>query len=238
MDTETSYPADTVLEQARPPLSRAWTLTSPNVSIGRDRSSDVFVDDSGVSRHHADLVRRGPSWSIIDAASRNGTYVNDARVRERALKPGDRIKVGGTELILRVAGSDTKDSQAYAPRFDMESQAGNISNVAGNQSNYYQRESNLRYIASRRGRARAMIVWGLLLFFLGNGVALYSFAEFGNMFARYWNSPTPPPFPREFVQGVVLGAFLDLIGLALFLFGLIARSGAKREAQRIGADWP
>jgi len=30
---------------------------------------------------------------------------------------------------------------------------------------------------------------------------------------------------------------MNLLGIALFIFGLIARSGAKREARRLGADW-
>jgi hypothetical protein len=30
---------------------------------------------------------------------------------------------------------------------------------------------------------------------------------------------------------------MSLLGIALFIFGLIARSGAKREARRLGADW-
>jgi hypothetical protein len=30
---------------------------------------------------------------------------------------------------------------------------------------------------------------------------------------------------------------MDLLGIAFFIFGLISRSGAKKEARRLGADW-
>ena len=57
---------------------------------------------AGVSRRHCSLRREGDRTVLIDH-SRYGTWVNGARVRERAgVRPGDRVRVGtpGVEFTL------------------------------------------------------------------------------------------------------------------------------------------
>ena len=99
-DDHASPPSVLFLRQRRPPSSSTWALTGDRLTIGREASSDIVVNDPAVSRHHADLVRSGQSWSIIDAGSANGTSVNGAGVRQTALRPGDYIEVGDTELVV------------------------------------------------------------------------------------------------------------------------------------------
>jgi pSer/pThr/pTyr-binding forkhead associated (FHA) protein len=81
-------------------------LTGAAVSIGREDDNDVPLQwDAAVSRVHAVLDRIGTTWTISDdGLSRNGTFVNGARVRGRQrLDDGDAITVGGA-LIVFVAG--------------------------------------------------------------------------------------------------------------------------------------
>ena len=62
---------------------------------------------AGVSRRHCSLQREGERTVLIDH-SRYGTWVNGARVRERAtVRPGDRVRVGtpGVEFTLISAAS-------------------------------------------------------------------------------------------------------------------------------------
>lgn len=99
--------SDVFLEQAHPLPSRSWALNGDRMTIGRDPSSDVSVDDTQVSRHHADLIRQGSDWSIVDVGSTNGIRVNGAKVRRATLRPGDRIGLGTTELVLRSVGVRT-----------------------------------------------------------------------------------------------------------------------------------
>jgi pSer/pThr/pTyr-binding forkhead associated (FHA) protein len=57
---------------------------------------------AGVSRRHCSLRREGERTVVIDH-SRYGTWVNGARVRERAaVRAGDRVRVGtpGVEFTL------------------------------------------------------------------------------------------------------------------------------------------
>ena len=99
MNTEVVYRSDGLfLEQVRPPSSRHWQLDGDRMAVGRDPSSAVHVNDASVSWHHAELVRRGLSWSIVDTRSTNGTFVNDARANEAMLHADDRIRLGQIEL--------------------------------------------------------------------------------------------------------------------------------------------
>lgn len=54
--------------------------------IGRSKSSDIVVDIPTASRNHAVLTRYDDgSWTITDAGSKDGTYVNKERVKICAL---------------------------------------------------------------------------------------------------------------------------------------------------------
>jgi pSer/pThr/pTyr-binding forkhead associated (FHA) protein len=239
MNTEVVYRSDGLfLEQVHPPSSRHWQLDGDRMAVGRDPSSAVYVNDASVSWHHAELVRRGPSWSIVDTRSTNGTFVNNARADEAVLHADDRIRLGQIELIVQQPGVGPQGRQVSGVNYDVGWQQGNISNIAGSQSNYYQ-ESNLRYIASRRGRARLLIMWGIVLFLAAQGLGLFEVLKFDNTIFNSINSTSfsQPQLPAQFIPLVGLAAFMSLLGIALFIFGLIARSGAKREARRLGADW-
>ena len=70
--------------------------------IGRSKNSDVTIDFPTVSRNHAVLTRYDDgSWTIIDANSKGGTFVNGRAVQICALTPKDRISIGGVEMQLQ-----------------------------------------------------------------------------------------------------------------------------------------
>jgi len=62
--------------------------------------------DDEVSRLHAELERLGDEWAVSDdGLSRNGTYVNGARIsRKRRLRDGDTIRVGHVLIEYRCPG--------------------------------------------------------------------------------------------------------------------------------------
>lgn len=80
---------------------RAIPLESTAIAIGRGLNNDVILEDSRVSRHHAQLRYRQRRFWITDLGSTNGTFVNGARVSETALRDGDTISLGGLELTFR-----------------------------------------------------------------------------------------------------------------------------------------
>jgi pSer/pThr/pTyr-binding forkhead associated (FHA) protein len=71
--------------------------------IGR-AGADVAIEDSKVSRKHAEVGLYGPDAYILrDLASTNGTLLNGKRVTDRVkLKHGDMIQVGETIISFTV----------------------------------------------------------------------------------------------------------------------------------------
>lgn len=79
-------------------------LAGDRVCIGRDAGNDLVLWwDPGVSRLHALLERLAGAWTVVDDdLSRNGTFVNGARVRgRRRLDDRDVVRFGATELLYR-----------------------------------------------------------------------------------------------------------------------------------------
>ena len=81
--------------------------------IGRSRSSDIIVDVGTVSRNHAVLTRYDDgSWTIMDANSQSGTYVNKKKVQIRALKGGETITIGGVNMVMTPISKQQEELQA------------------------------------------------------------------------------------------------------------------------------
>jgi pSer/pThr/pTyr-binding forkhead associated (FHA) protein len=237
------------LERTEPAPPRRWDLTSERSTIGRDPASDVVVEDPTVSRHHADIVRDGPGWAIVDTDSANGTFVNGQRVVEwAAVRPGDRIRVGDAVLgVVPAAPAGTTTAESARPvNLDVDSMYGQNYLVGGDQHTYDQRtynqwvehrESTLAYIASRRGKAKQLLVWGVVLYFIGSGLALAAILSFQKEVFDALDAEEfqQPDLPDAFIPMFGGGAFLSLVGLALFIFGLIVRGGARRDERRLEA---
>jgi hypothetical protein len=71
--------------------------------LGRDRRSDIVVNDDQASSHHADLVFRPEErrFILMDHNSTNGTYVNDAEIEPRRdLAPKDIVRVGSHKFLF------------------------------------------------------------------------------------------------------------------------------------------
>lgn len=78
------------------------TLTEGLFRIGRLQDCQARFDDPNVSRHHAELRRRGDTYGVIDLGSTNGTLVNGVRtVGETRLNDGDTVRVGNNSLTFR-----------------------------------------------------------------------------------------------------------------------------------------
>ncbi|HEX8252232.1 MAG TPA: FHA domain-containing protein [Thermoanaerobaculia bacterium] len=71
--------------------------------IGRDRKSDIVINDDQASSHHADLVFRPEEkrFILMDHNSTNGTYVNELEIEPRRdLAPKDVIRIGSHRFIF------------------------------------------------------------------------------------------------------------------------------------------
>jgi two-component system, NtrC family, response regulator AtoC len=80
-------------------------LDGDEVNLGRASDSTVAIDDPRVSRQHARIVRKGPILTCEDSASRNGTKVNGASLKNarRMVVSGDAIRIGVCEVFVAAA---------------------------------------------------------------------------------------------------------------------------------------
>lgn len=79
-------------------------VTGRKTVIGRRDDCQVRVPLPGISRQHCEIVVAGDRVMIRDLASSNGTYVNNRRVNEATLKPGDRLTVGSIIFTIQING--------------------------------------------------------------------------------------------------------------------------------------
>lgn len=67
--------------------------------IGRCPDADITLNDRWVSRRHCVVEEQAGRLLVRDLGSKHGTFVNDGRVMESVLLPGDKLNVGLTTLI-------------------------------------------------------------------------------------------------------------------------------------------
>lgn len=77
-----------------------FLLKNDLTRLGRHPDSEISLDDITVSRRHAEIERTATGYVVRDAGSLNGTYVNNARIDEAALRQGDELQVGKFRLVF------------------------------------------------------------------------------------------------------------------------------------------
>jgi hypothetical protein len=184
---------------------RQIELASEYLTVGREPTCDVRLDDPHVSRTHAALERRGGTVYVQDLGSSAGTFVNGTQARSAELHQGDIVAFATVRARFEAASPISAETQAMpgtaAPgraerpepnptdvrqagpvRYDIGQQdAQVISNVGRDQYNAHvqqviqQRESFLREIARTKTKARWLVWLGLLLFV--GGFALFAAAD-------------------------------------------------------------
>jgi predicted component of type VI protein secretion system len=103
-------PAREVRSLARAPRAllvgdgRTLIVPPAGAVIGRSSQCDIVLDDSGVSRRHAEIRPQGSAWILRDLGSTNGVLVDGAQVAgEHRLADGERIAFGSTDLRFQIS---------------------------------------------------------------------------------------------------------------------------------------
>lgn len=131
--TAVNKTAPGVMPEAPPALPPAFLLVDGTqylaldrsvVNIGRRRDNTVVIDDPRVSRQHVQLRCRFGQFVLFDLGSSGGTFVNDERVSECVLKPGDVISLAGVKMMYvedetgSTRSSKAGDTQVRFSRID------------------------------------------------------------------------------------------------------------------------
>ncbi len=73
------------------------------ITIGRTDTNDIPVDDESVSRFHAWLSKSPEGWKLVDAESRNGTWVGALKLapnKAQIIQSGARLRFGEVEVLF------------------------------------------------------------------------------------------------------------------------------------------
>jgi pSer/pThr/pTyr-binding forkhead associated (FHA) protein len=87
-------------------------LGDAEISIGRDLSNQLPIDDPSVSRRHCSIRKlTAEQFEICDLGSKNGTTVNGLPIEKRVLEDGDEISLGDCRFLFML----TESSDAANP---------------------------------------------------------------------------------------------------------------------------
>jgi pSer/pThr/pTyr-binding forkhead associated (FHA) protein len=96
-----------------PLRGREKTLADKPMTIGRDAEAGIQILDRSASRFHCEIFPVGGMWFVRDLDSKNGTHVNDEKLKdEELLRVGDVIKIGATELIYEIGSAISDDDSS------------------------------------------------------------------------------------------------------------------------------
>ncbi len=83
--------------QRGPQQGQEWNLNQDLITLGREITNDIVINDQQVSRRHVQFIRGEDNltFTLKDLGSSNGTFVNEEQLTgERALRHGDVIRLG------------------------------------------------------------------------------------------------------------------------------------------------
>jgi putative nucleotidyltransferase with HDIG domain len=86
---------------------RSWE-SDRLLRIGRSRHLEIILDDSSLSRRHAEIALTEAGWVLRDTGSTNGTFLNGMRVgrSDLRLRLSDLIQCGNLVLVVQELSAD------------------------------------------------------------------------------------------------------------------------------------
>lgn len=84
-----------------PTPGKTFALEGDVLTIGRESSNQIAINDAEISRKHSQLVLQGGKYVLTDLGSTNGTFVNGQRLTgQHVLQPGEVISLGEQISLL------------------------------------------------------------------------------------------------------------------------------------------
>jgi hypothetical protein len=96
--------------------TQIFTLEEDAINIGRQLDNDLVIDDPRVSRKHAQIRVVKGRHMVFDLGSSGGTYVNNIRINQITLHPGDVLSLAGVPLVYgQDALTQIDETKEYTP---------------------------------------------------------------------------------------------------------------------------
>ncbi len=106
-----------LIMRSGPTPGAAFALEGDQMTIGRDSTNEIVINDAEVSRRHARLTFQGGKYVLEDLGSTNGTFVNGQRLAgPRVLKPGEVISFGEQIVLVFEAVNLDPGATMVSPR--------------------------------------------------------------------------------------------------------------------------
>jgi signal transduction histidine kinase/pSer/pThr/pTyr-binding forkhead associated (FHA) protein len=102
-----------------PDEGKQFEVSGDSIPIGRDAGSRIRMNDTEVSRRHAELVRTPDGYRILDRGSANGTFVNNQSVKDALLHFGDRVQIGQSVLVFSPGRGETPVASDLADHINL-----------------------------------------------------------------------------------------------------------------------
>lgn len=94
------------------------------ITIGRKPENDIVIDNMAVSSQHARILMQGANYTVEDLQSTNGTFLNNKKIINSALRHNDNILIGQHTLtFVHPEAMSPSASAPQAPQKPMDSDA-------------------------------------------------------------------------------------------------------------------
>lgn len=88
---------------------RVFNIQPGVTTIGRKDDCSIRIPLAVVSRRHAEIALDEEAAVLKDLGAANGTYLNNRRIEEEDLEPGDQIMIGPVVFTVQIDGEPSDD---------------------------------------------------------------------------------------------------------------------------------
>jgi two-component system, cell cycle response regulator len=139
-------------------VGQLFRLETPELKLGRHSSCDVVLDDDGVSRRHARLVRDDDGYALEDLGSANGTFVQGDKIERHRLSDGQVFQLG-PNVMFRYAFTDASQQRMLQNLY--EASVRDSLTGAYNRDHFEERLRTELAYARRHGTQVSLIIFDL-----------------------------------------------------------------------------
>ncbi len=103
--------------------SKIYRLQDSRLTVGRDKTCQIVLDDDMVSREHCQLWTNSSGKVIVrDMGSTNGTIIDNNEITQDVLSSHSRLKIGNHTIKIEYKDSHEIGLEALQDSSDYESE--------------------------------------------------------------------------------------------------------------------